>query len=819
MANIFLSHSSKDKERYVRLVAEKLEREFDEHSIHYDEHTFEAGMKSLEEIEKCLNKTDLFVIFLSRASLNSDWVQKELFVGRESNIIKRIYPIVIEEDLGWNDKEIPEWLKEYNLKYISKPSKAVQLIRKRLIEITWDQTPEIGCKDAIFVGRNAQVQYFEERKYDYDKETVVAYFASGIVQIGRKSFLKHCFVKANILDRQTCPSIIEVGMYDGIEDLIVYLRDLGFSDEIDISNFMKQSLEEKTEALSRILDSISDNKEVIMIEDKGCIVTHEGTVCEWFIEALKKMQKKTRTVLGVASKFNIKLPVACDEMYVIKISPMDKIESAGLLEKYLDQKNVDLKAEDFKNYVNLMNGFPAQVKFTVSLLEQYGAEKTYDYSSEIKNYDSEIIIQLMRPYEDNEEYKEFIMLLVELDMVTYRTIQSIVKDDYFVSNIINKLYVDGIVEFYGVNREYIKIAYAVREYIRRADYELAEKYQKAINDYITKFLDKYEYAELDMPDYLFKIKEQVKHGKYNSEYMLPSQYLKTMVELYEKDRDYARVIEFADTILKGCEYIEEKLVFEIRFFLCMALAQKRDRRFLAEVQEIDGADHKFLLGFYYRRVGQYQKALEEIEQSLNLRKNFSKAKREKVQLLINLEQYDDAIELARQNYTNDKKNVYHAHAYLLCILHSRRNADSRDVIDEILLSISKSLTDLGKELYFRCKALVSMYYERDIDMALSLIDKVIEETYYKIYAIQDRFDICEKARDISEMKKTIEILESTDMPDSYGKERAMRRFRILLAAYKGEEETALSLIKDPENNKIRLNSDVLLKKVNTILKN
>jgi putative TPR repeat-containing protein len=81
MANIFLSHSSKDKERYVRIVAEKLEKEFDEHSIHYDEHTSEAGIKTLEEIKKSLNKTDLFVIFLSRASLNSEWVQKELFLS------------------------------------------------------------------------------------------------------------------------------------------------------------------------------------------------------------------------------------------------------------------------------------------------------------------------------------------------------------------------------------------------------------------------------------------------------------------------------------------------------------------------------------------------------------------------------------------------------------------------------------------------------------------------------------------------------------------------------------------------------------------
>lgn len=818
MANIFLSHSSKDKERYVRIVAEKLEREFDEHSIHYDEHTFEVGMKSLEEIEKGLEKTDLFVVFLSRTALNSEWVKKELLVARESSRVKRIYPIVIEDNLDWNDKEIPEWLKEYNLHYIPKPSKAVQLIRKRLIEITWDQTPEIGLKDSIFVGRNLQVQEFEERKYDYNKDTAISYFASGIVQIGRKSFLKHCFIKANIIERQACLSIIEVGMYDGIEDLIVYLRDLGFSDNIDISNLMNQTIAEKSDILSNILDSISDNKEVVLIEDKGCIVTHEGVVCKWFIEALKRMKKKTRTVLGVASKFNIKLPVCCDEMYVIKIPPMDRTECAGLLKKYLEQKSVGIPREDFKNYVNLMNGFPAQVKFAASLLQKYGAEKTYDYAADIENYDSEIIIQLMRPYEENAEYMDFIMLLVELNMVTYRTIQSIVKNDEFVSNMINKLYIDGVIEFYGVNREYIKIAYAVREYITRAGYKISERYQNAINDYITNFLDKYEYAELDMPDYLFKIKEQVKHGNYKSEYMLPSQYLKTMVELYEKDRDYARVIEFADTILKGCEYIEEKLVFEIRFLLCMALAQKRDRRFLAEVQEIHGADHNFLLGFYYRREGQYERALTEIEKSLEQRKNFSKAKREKVQLLINLEQYDDAIELSKENYINDKKNVYHAHAYLLCILKSGRAADNKEVIDDIILSISKSLTDLGKELYPRCKALVSMYCEKEIDKALALIDKAIEETDYKIYAIQDRFDICEKAHDIDEMKKTIEILEGINMRDTSGKERALIRFKILLAAYEGDEKLAQLLLDGLPEKKLRLNSNVLQKKVNGILK-
>lgn len=43
-------------------------------------------------------------------------------------MIKRIYPIVIEKDLKWDDEKIPNWLKEYTLKYIPKPTKATQLI-------------------------------------------------------------------------------------------------------------------------------------------------------------------------------------------------------------------------------------------------------------------------------------------------------------------------------------------------------------------------------------------------------------------------------------------------------------------------------------------------------------------------------------------------------------------------------------------------------------------------------------------------------------------------------------------------------------------
>ena len=115
MPTIFLSHSSADKERYVRIVANQLEKHLDQHTIHYDEYTFESGMKSMEEIKRSLEDTDLFVVFLSKKALESDWVKKELLISKEllgKEIIKRIYPIVIDADLKWNDKKIPDWLKD-----------------------------------------------------------------------------------------------------------------------------------------------------------------------------------------------------------------------------------------------------------------------------------------------------------------------------------------------------------------------------------------------------------------------------------------------------------------------------------------------------------------------------------------------------------------------------------------------------------------------------------------------------------------------------------------------------------------------------------
>jgi len=742
-------------------------------------------------------------------------ISKEL-LGRD--IIKRIYPIVIDQDLKWTDKVIPDWLKEYTLKYIPMPTKATQLIRKRIVEISWDLNPKIEERNNIFWGRNKEVNEFENRKYDYDMETPLAYIAAGIPKLGRKSLLKHCFVKSHIIENNYRASQIELGMYDGIEDFILWVNDLGFSDNVDLTGFMEMEITEKCGILAKLFDDISINQEILIVEDKGCIITHEGIICDWFISVLSMMRERNRTILGIASKFRLRLPNRNEQMYVINVPPLNKMECGGLLQRYLELERIELSKEDFKNYSGMLKGFPEQVKYTCALISKYGVKCAYDFSSEIENYDVEIILQVLKEVEESNEDIEFLRFLAEIDMISYQSLQNIIINDEFVKEKVNRFYINGIIEFVGIANEYIKINGSIKDYITRADYVLSDEYREKLNKYVMDFLDEYKYEELDMPDYLLKLKESLKKGKsIDNKYMIPSQYLKTMVELYEKQKDYAKVIEYADIVLNSANYIEDKLLFEIRYFLCMALAKRRDRRMLAEVQYISGADHEFLLGFYYRMVGNYDRVLEKIEHSMELRNNFSKAKREKVQVLINLEQFEDALSVAKENYENDRSNPYHIHAYFLCLIKSDNPTEHKTVLQELIENLNKATSDLGKELKGRCRALLEAYINCDSDMAIAIIDDTIKDSSTPIYALQDRFDICERLHEFEEMQKTIKQIENLNMGDSYGKERALYRAKILYATYKKDTVEIDRLKKEISSKNVRINMDVLQKKIERVV--
>lgn len=758
MPKAFLSHSSSDKKKFVDIVARQLGKQ----RINYDKFTFEEGMKSIEEIEKGLKQSDLFVLFLSDKALNSSWVKKELKMARmnmEEKQLSRIYPIIIDASITHADPRIPKWMKEYNLKYASKPTTVTRRIKQRLREISWNFHPRLKEKEKIFVGRNDLVKQFEERIDSIDLPVPFCVVASGFSKIGRKVFIKHCLRKVSFISDSYEPSTIKLTSHESLEDFIYKLYDLGFSDKIDLSNLLGKTIDAKLEILFKIIKDIKNADEIVFIDDSGCIVTPDREVIGWFQHVLSKYAKDNHLVFCIASNFRLfrNKIFKLKNLFSIEIPELAPKERAGLLKRYSHFEDISLSKENFETFSNLQKGFPEQVYFTVDLIKDLGAQGALDQSYLISDYNFEKVTYLINKFENDEEAMNYLYLLSSFDFISYELIFEVVGNDDYYKEKLSTFIACAICDFLGTNKEYIRVNDTIRDYVRRTKHELPVKYKKKLNLHLEEFLKNYDPEERDVSDILYSWKQALINGKkVDSKYLIPSHFLKTMKELYDQDLKYKEVTLLADRVLENSIFMDDFIKRQILYYLCLSLAKLRDERFKDEVQKIDGADHNFLFGFYYRKCGNNIKALERLQRAVSERKNFYRAQRELVQVYINMEEFEDALNLARQLYEGSPTNHYFIQAYFACLIREGMNHKNEEIINELISNLRKIKSDKAREMYLEANAQYHSLYLNDKEYALSLINTAIDEFPSSIYPLRTKFDIFERYNMLKEMGELID---------------------------------------------------------------
>jgi CRISPR/Cas system endoribonuclease Cas6 (RAMP superfamily) len=127
----FLSHSSKDKE-FVKAVAQELGRQ---HCI-FDEQVFQTGDEFKQSIERGLDSSSIFVLFASKNSLLSDWVDFELeeawYKKLEKNLKKALVYIITD---SIDIENFPIWLKRAKIQRGNVPKIVAREIRDHLDKI------------------------------------------------------------------------------------------------------------------------------------------------------------------------------------------------------------------------------------------------------------------------------------------------------------------------------------------------------------------------------------------------------------------------------------------------------------------------------------------------------------------------------------------------------------------------------------------------------------------------------------------------------------------------------------------------------------
>lgn len=388
MIKCFLSHSSNDKESYVRHVASKLRSE----TKIFDEETFEAGMSPSEEIISGLDETSLFVIFISNSALDSKWVKEELVIAKDKidrGKLDRIYPIIIDESIDFTDPRIPDWMKDsLNIQYLRQPKVAARKINSRLRELAWKNHPTLREREKIFVGRNDKINNVETRFDDFSKSNPTVFVTSGLTSIGRKSFIKESLKKASVVRASYEFPQISLDSNDSIEDFILKLDDLGFAESKTIKNLLKTTIDEKIEIATNLASAIVKEKDRILIEDKGAIIQSDGLFSDWFQSIIDTIKSQEHLTFCISSKFRAKTAISFKDSayYIEELPELDKAERNGLLVRYAKFKKLNLKKEDLHFFSALLTGYPEQVIYAIDMISESSVFEAKRNSHMIQEY-------------------------------------------------------------------------------------------------------------------------------------------------------------------------------------------------------------------------------------------------------------------------------------------------------------------------------------------------------------------------------------------------------------------------------------------------
>lgn len=753
MAKAFLSHSSKDKD-LVRKVAQQLGNK----NCVLDEISFDPGRKTLEQIFSELDSSDIFVLFISNESLESTWVKKEINRAKENlsnDYLDRILPIIIDENITYSDTRIPKWIaKPYNLKFIENEVIILKKIRQALKEVNFKKTKFNQEIEKNFVGRNAEMEKFENDINNIDNWTPTYIIAYNYFEgIGRRTFLKNALRKYELTNYLDSPTTITIDSKESIENFIYKLNTISKIPEILDYDFSVLSIESKIEIAVKLLKQFMDYKELVFVIDEGGIVLPNNTIVDWFKSLVNNELFDNNLILCLISKFRPNEAQLRREKksLVYRIPELSKPESKNLFLRLLKIYQLEnLRREDKEFFIEHLNGIPSQIIYAVNLIEinPFEAKKNIN---EIVEYSDRFSSTILNHLKDTPNAYQLAIFLSTNEIFSIDLINKVFGENDDTSAALQKLFDLSLFNFVFGGYEYVKLNPTLSDFINRSKIRIDNEYNDRLNN-VTKELLEEDLDKIIIDDYSeFMITLQnmlVNEIKIPKKYFIPSLIIKNVIKEYDKG-NYDYVIRICLELLENSNY-DQQIIWETNYRLTLAYARTRNDKFFDHISffknEINNLDYYFLLGFYHRHKGNKSKALEYYHKALEYYPEHSRTKREIVNLYLSLGQYEDALELAKENYEKRKTNIYHIHSYFISVIRRKKQFTSSEITTlQTLMNAVESNPDIKSDDILRCmKGEYAYYVESNLDLANDILLEAIQLNENKNYPKKSLSEIYRK---------------------------------------------------------------------------
>lgn len=699
MKEIFISHSSHQKD-----FAHRLRNEIGNDRCIIDCADFDAAKKSGDEITRWFNESKIFVLLLSVEALSSEWVQYEISLAKQrfyspkrKNTI--FLPIIIDDRISHVSEEIPDWIKEeecFNLKLFRSPVVLSHLVLKELRELIWKSNERIRLHDSLFVGRKKELGEFEKELNRTVHQHLNGAIITGRASIGKHSFARQCIISELKESPAFEPYKMTMREKDDIENFILQLNDFLQYPKSTIEKILSSSTEIKLNAAVKFTNELYSYKAYVFIADKMGCVGYDGRLTDWFKDFISHPELIKELKIFVLSEIQWMSYEAQKYQNLIninlKILSID--ERVILFNRCCDIFGVhDISNQEVLQIVRKLSHSPVQIVNLVKDLKEHPYTKMRLIEHMVEDADNSIRT-IIEPFLHDRLAIDLLLVLSRFEFLSHRLLRVIFSDKITEMEMeICELIDFNLVEEFGSGDSYVRLDAAIADYMQRSRFKLDCETSMIVEE-ISENLIQNETDIDDMSSYLIEQRQRLKHqinGSDRFKILIPSVAIKYVIDLYY-DRNYDSVIYLCSRLLEDMHNFYPQIIRELSYWLAMCYARKGNRRELdLALSPLSDVDRYFILGFYHRKKGDFDKALEYLEKAKHQYYDTNKVRRELVEVYMRMGNIEDALELAKINYDNRPDNVFHIQAYFQCLnAKPMRTADEISLQQRLLSEMEKS---------------------------------------------------------------------------------------------------------------------------------
>ena len=754
MAKAFLSHSSQNKS-----LVEKIAIQLGKNNCHYDRFTFEVGAKTLEEIMKALDSTDIFVLFISEQALQSKWVKDEISGAKknlDNGIIEKIYPIIIDKSITYQDPRIPKWIrKPYNLQKIDNEVLILRKIKQILREVEFKKNSKNQELNDLFVGRHDLSADFEKKIINIDGKKPTCIIAYNFFEgMGRRTFLKNALIKTNVVNKLYEPEIIPFDAKESIEDFIYKLNLVNPKDDIYKLDLSTETLENKILIAKDLVKTFVDNNEVLFIVDEGSLVLPNNKIVDWFQKIISFEEFSNQICFCIISKYKpdgfkvLKL----GNVEVFRVPELSKTDTTTLFLQYLDALEINITAQDKTFFLDHLKGLPAQIIYTAQLISHTNLLEAKKHIEDIVEYSDLMALSIFEFFKQDEFTQQVLVVLSKFEIINIDYIYKVLGNEEAVNNSIQKLFDLSVFNFMFSGFEYIKLNTAISDYISRSRLTLKSEYNNKLKHLVLESLSKSLESQIqhDYSEFLFTLQNMIHNGKsIPPKYFLPSFVIKSIVREYSNGK-YETAVSLASQLLHNSSHFDEQIIREARYWFCLACSRCQDEDFFTEInyfqnENSSNKDYFFLLGFYYRNGNKMDEAEEFYLNVLGIDKDHSKTKRELVNVYLKQGEYIKALNLAEENFYRFRTNILHAQAYFTCLVKKHKlTSNDAEELNMLLETVKKSFNKKATDIHRTMQGEYEFYVNHNLEKAIKLLTVSLQLDKHKNYAFRSLKEIYKK---------------------------------------------------------------------------